>query len=96
MGAQRYFCLCARPLPMRLEARNGRNDGHHGFPRLSLPFPSNRRTFTAQLMNAKQPLPNPYSEVERFIARLPIKPKQRPWEAPKSGLSSRFGLLPVI
>ena len=50
----------------------------------------------AQLMNAKQPLPNPYPELEKFIARLPIKPKQRPWEAPKSGLSSRFGLLPVI
>ena len=47
MGAQRYFCLCAQPVPMRLEARSGRNEGHHGFPRLTLPFPSNRRTFMA-------------------------------------------------
>ena len=57
MGAQRYFCLCAQPVPMRLEARNVRNEGHHGFPRLTLPFPSNRRTFMAQLMNAQAVTP---------------------------------------
>jgi hypothetical protein len=32
----------------------------------------------------------------KFIGKLPIKFKQRQWEAPESGLPSRFGLLPVI
>jgi hypothetical protein len=82
-GAQRYFCLCAQPVPMRLEARNGRNERHHGFPRLTLPFPYNRRTFMAQLMNAKQPLPNLYPEVKKIIARLPIKPKKAVGSAKK-------------